>query len=75
MSKIEVKDRRFVFNEPVEFDDIYEDTVRLIIDMYPKTADLIDAMSDQSFDALCIDFREFIIELAKEQGKYIEVER
>ena len=74
MNKIEVKDGEFIFNEPVTFDDIYNDTLRLIIEMYPKTEDFIDAMSDLVYDGMCIDFREWIISEATEKGMYIEEE-
>lgn len=74
MSKIEVKDGEFIFNEPVTFDDIYDNTIRLIIEMYPKTEDFIDAMSDLVYDGMCIDFREWIVDEAKEKGMYIETE-
>lgn len=62
------------FNEPVTFDDIYDNTVDIILKMYPTSADLIEAMRDQMYDELCIDFREYFIELAKERGMYIDKE-
>ena len=72
ITKFHIENGELTFKRPVTFDDIYENTVEIITAMYPKTTDLIDAMSDQSFDALCIDFREFIVELAKERRMYKE---
>ena len=63
-----------VFNEPVTFDDIYDNTVDIILKMYPTSADLIEAMNDQMYDELCIDLRGYFIELAKERGMYVEKE-
>lgn len=75
MSKMTVDEtKRLVFNEPVSFDDIYDETVDIILKMYPTSADLIEAMNDQMYDELCIDFRAYFIELAKEMGMYVEKE-
>ena len=72
MAKYEVNDGVLVFTEPVTFDDIYDLTVEIIIKKYPKTVDLLEALSDMPYDEVTIDFREWFIELAKEQGMYRE---
>ena len=66
--------KQLLFNVPVTFDDIYDNTTDIIMKMYPTSADLIEAMNDQMYDELCIDFRAYFIELAKERGMYIEKE-
>lgn len=70
--KYTVKNGELVFTEPVTFDDIYDYTADIIIEMYPRTEDLIEALSDISYDSVAVDFREWFIELAKEQKMYRE---
>lgn len=80
MNKIDVVDREWslgtykeiVINEPVGFDDIYDMTTELLIKRYPKTEDLLEALGDQVYDDICMEFREYLVEIAKDCGKYKE---
>ena len=70
----EIVDHEIRFKRPVDFDDVYEYTTAIIIERWPKTEDLLEILSDMDYDNICIDLRQYFIELAKEQGMYIETE-